>query len=300
MRTKQKLLLLIDRLATLILWVLGLLAIYIVANITSLASFKIPTDSMTPAILPGDNVLVNKWVMGARIFNPFKAATHEKVVVRRLPALGRVERNDVLVFNFPYPLQWDSIGLDMSKYYVKRCLGLPGDTLEIRHGYYRINDDSLKAVNPLQIESLRYQLQGITSDSVARTRGICLRSYPRTDSICWTILDFGPLFIPNKGSRIMMNDYHYLLYRNLIEWEQRKKLLKDGSVISIADSVISTYTFEQNYYFVAGDKVIDSQDSRYWGLLPEQMIVGKATCIWKSVNPYTDEVRWNRLFRKIE
>lgn len=64
--------------------------------------------------------------------------------------------------------------------------------------------------------------------------------------------------------------------------------------------MIYTYCFKENYYFVAGDKVMNSQDSRYWGLLPEPLIVGKAARIWKSVDKETDQIRWDRIWKRIE
>ena len=66
------------------------------------------------------------------------------------------------------------------------------------------------------------------------------------------------------------------------------------------DSIIDSYTFTTNYYFMAGDLVRDSRDSRYWGLLPEDHIVGKAAIIWKSVDPYSGDVRWERVMRTVK
>lgn len=97
-----------------------------------------------------------------------------------------------------------------------------------------------------------------------------------------------------------MDPMHVILYKNIIEWEQQKKLFVRGDTVLLNDSVIQTYCFIENYYFVAGDKVMNSQDSRYWGLLPEPFIVGKAVRIWKSVDNNTDRIRWNRIFKKIE
>ena len=57
---------------------------------------------------------------------------------------------------------------------------------------------------------------------------------------------------------------------------------------------------KENYYFTTGDNVMNSQDSRYWGLLPEPHIVGKARWVWKSINPYTDKIRWERTLKKVE
>ena len=94
--------------------------------------------------------------------------------------------------------------------------------------------------------------------------------------------------------------FYAAFYKNVIEWEQKKKLFLRGDTVLLNDSVICAYRFKENYYFVTGDKVMNSQDSRYWGLLPEPFIVGKAVRIWKSVDRNTDKIRWNRIFKKIE
>ena len=91
----------------------------------------------------------------------------------------------------------------------------------------------------------------------------------------------------------------YILYRQLIAWEQKKKIaLKDGQVL-LGDSTIDQYSFKKNYYFVSGDNMANSQDSRYWGMLPEEYIVGKATRIWNSKEKDTDQIRWERILKKI-
>ena len=112
--------------------------LWMLLQVTSLTSFRIPTESMQPTLIPGDYILVEKWTMGGRIFDLPDAAEGKEVEIRRLPGFGKVERNDVLVFNFPHHHRWDSIGMDLMVYYVKRCIGLPGDTVSIRNGYYRV------------------------------------------------------------------------------------------------------------------------------------------------------------------
>ena len=87
---------------------------------------------------PGDNILVNKTIMGARIFNIWDAAEEKEVEIHRLPGLGKVKRNDVLVFHYPYPHSNDSVSMHLLKYYVKRCIALPGDTMGIWKGHYYI------------------------------------------------------------------------------------------------------------------------------------------------------------------
>lgn len=216
--------------------------------------------------------------------------------ISRLPALGKLERNDVVVFNFPYPAGWDSLGLNLMKYYVKRCVALPGDTFEIRDAHYRVRGCGM----PLGDVASQDALERVLEDGRAAERGIVMRGYPHSDSVRWDIADFGPLYLPAEGDVVDMTPRHAVLYRNAIEWEQKKKLRLRGDTVLLGDSAISTYRFLESYCFVAGDKAMNSQDSRYWGLLPEPFIVGKATRIWKSVRRDTGEMRWNRLWKKIE
>lgn len=286
----------VDKLLTFCLLICCLLTVWIVIQVTTIASFKIPSDSMEPSLLPGDNILVNKWVMGGRLFNIGDAAECKSVNISRLPNLGRIKRNDVLVFNFPYPGRWDSLGLDLKTYYVKRCVALPGDTFEIRNAHYKVRGCS-EVLGCLESQD---KLQQILSSEKEQNYGIVMYGFPYDSLLNWSIKEFGPLYVPAKGTRVKMNSIHKVLYKNVIEWERKKKLVQRGDLVLLGDSVIQEYQFEKDYYFVTGDKVMNSKDSRYWGLLPEEFIVGKATLIWKSVNPITDKIRWDRLFKKIE
>lgn len=273
---------------TLILWML--------LQLTSLASFRIPTDSMQPTLIPGDYILVEKWTMGARIFDLLDAAEGKEVKIRRLPGWGKLKRNDVLVFNFPHHHRWDSISMDLMVYYVKRCIGLPGDTVSIRDGYYRVSG----VADTLGYVPAQRRLERLMALDKVKGTGIAFRSFPEDSVRGWTIGHFGPLFIPSSGSRVRLTEQEVPLYRRAIEWEQKKKLeVKDGQVL-LGDSAVHEYVFRKNYYFVGGDNVLYSQDSRYWGLLPEEYIVGRAVRIWKSVDRSTDGIRWDRVMKKIE
>lgn len=257
-------------------------------------SFRIPTDSMEPALFAGDNIIVNKMVGGARLFDVFAALNKDEVDIYRLPGVGRFKRNDVLVFNFPYSARWDSISFGMIKYYVKRCIGLPGDTLEIRNGFFLVNGKDMNLGNK-EMQLFVSNLPDTTSHHKV------MRAFPRNDEVGWTIKEFGPLLIPSKGQCVEMNRRNWMLYRQLIHWEQKKRpLIKKDDHVYLGDSLIVTYCFRGNYYFMGGDKSKNSQDSRYWGVLPEEFIAGRADYVWLSRENRTGEIRWKRLLKKIQ
>ena len=282
-----------DRLLVLFFGVCVLAVVWVLLQVTSLASFRIPTDSMQPALHPGDNILVNKSIMGARIFNIWDAAEEKEVEMHRLPGLGKVKRNDVLVFHYPYPHKNDSLSMHLLKYYVKRCIALPGDTMGITQGHYYI-----KGINePIGNIEAQKRIERLRKEDA---RGIVMNTYPWDKYIDWTIQNFGPLHVPARGQKVVMDSTAVKLYRNLIEWEQKEKLTFQGKKVFLGDSLIREYRFQENYYFMGGDYMENSKDSRYWGLLPEPYIVGVATRIWKSVDNSTGRIRWDRVMKRIE
>ena len=265
-------------------WGCMVVALFVVMQMFLFSSFKIPSNSMEPGLIAGDYVLVNKLIPGARLFNVFASLRGEQVQIVRLPGLREIRRNDVVVFNYPYPNNLDRIEMHMMKYYIKRCLGLPGDSLSIVNGYYRVNG-IFEPVGNIEGQ----ELFSVQSNKMLKDAGLYW-SFPKDSLISWNAKNFGPLYLPRKGDVIDMNRENISIYRKLIEWETGQKL----------DPRIVSYTFQKNYYFVAGDRIEDSQDSRYWGLLPEEFIVGKATFIWRSMNPQTRGVRWDRICSRIE
>ena len=282
-----------DKVFSVLFYLCLLLFIGVVFQIVVIASFHIPTDSMQPSLLPGDNILVNKSIMGARIFDIWEAAEDKEVEIYRLPGMRKVKRNDVLVFHYPYPESDDSLSMHLLKYYVKRCIALPGDTMGIRKGHYYIKgmDGPIGNVEAQKrIEKLRKE----------DARGIVMNTFPWDKYIDWTIQNFGPLHVPAAGQTVAMDSTALKLYRKLIEWEQKKPLARNGNKVYLGDSLIREYRFRESYYFVGGDNMEHSDDSRYWGVLPEPYIVGVATRIWKSVDQSTDKIRWDRVMKKIE
>ena len=283
----------IDRLLDLILWAAGLVALWIVAQVFLFASFRIPSDSMEPTLEAGDFVLVNKLLVGPRLFNLSEAMEGKRVEIHRLPGLHRIARNDVLVFHFPHPETWERIEMHLLKYYVKRCIALPGDTLLIRQGHYHIAGYDGALGNEAAQNRMERMGEADFSPEV-------YASFPYDSLLGWDIREFGPLYVPKAGDEIEMDRTHYVLYKKVIEWEKRGTLTYRDSTVYLDGRPLPRYRFEKNYYFMGGDKAENSQDSRYWGLLPEEYIVGKVWKIWKSVDPYTDEFRWERFMKEVK
>ena len=239
------------------------------------ASFNIPSESMLPTLRPGDKVLVDKVTTGARIFDIYDAAAGKEVTIRRTPRFRKFKRGDCLVFNFPFRGEWRAIAMDYYTYYLKRCVALPGDTLEIRDFSYFINGKpSVGGGDPRRMRAL-YPYESANLDSLPGYLAL-----KRDTATYWTIRDLGPLFIPKRDAVVKLSAANYYPYRKAIEWETGKKLKRLGEKVTLDGVVIENYRFKENYYFMAGDNASDSQDSRYWGFVPEPFIVGRVLLIW--------------------
>ena len=286
----------VDKGINLFLWLCGIVVLWLLIQIFCMTSFHIPSDSMEPELLAGDVILVDKLVYGARLFNVMEAVAGKQVEIKRLPGIGEIKRNDVIVFNYPCPKKWKQIEMDVMQYYVKRCIALPGDTFCIVDGRYKVNGyaGTLGCVDAQDKFMALIREQALADDATG------VRAYPGDSLIGWTVKEFGPLYIPKSGDIVPMDYWSAKLYKNMVEWEQKKNLRYEAGNIYLGDSLIAEYRFLKKYYFMAGDRAENSKDSRYWGLLPEEYIVGKAVRIWKSVDKRTDRVRWNRIFKKIE
>ena len=283
----------IDWFLNAVLAVLIVASIWVFVQVFLLASFRIPSDSMELELTEGDFVAVWKPTLGARLFDLNATLRLEQTEIHRMPGFRKAKRGDVLVFNFPHPNGWDKVEMHILKYYIKRCIGLPGDTLSIRNGKFRINGMAEPLGNTDSQGRIGRTLPGEFPDGV-------YKAFPFDSILNWNIRNFGPLYIPKAGDKVEMNRENYLLYRKLVAWEQKAKVEYDDSTVFLDGKPIKDYCFQKNYYFMAGDKGMNSQDSRYWGLLPEEYIVGKAAYIWKSADPYTGRFRWDRFMKKIE
>lgn len=261
-----------------LLFVASLLFIgFVVWHLFLFASFSIPSESMSPTIQPGDRVLVDKVTTGARLFDILGASAGKDIKIHRMPHFRKFKRGDILVFNFPFRGKQNKIDMDIRLYYAKRCVGAPGDTLEIRDFNYYINGVPSEGGGDRSSARAIYAPDSISRDSLPGFKAL------RKDSVTyWTIRDFGPLYIPRKGEMISLNTGNYMPYKKVIEWETGSKLKNKGGVLTLDGKPVRTYRFKENYYFMAGDNSGDSQDSRYWGFVPEPFIVGRALLIWWS------------------
>lgn len=282
----------INVIVNILFWSCLVIFIWFFVQIFIATSFKIPSDSMEPELTTGDNVLVCKAVPGARLFNIFASIRGEQADIYRLPGFRKVNYNDIIVFNFPHPNNWGKIEMHIMKYYIKRCVGLPGDTLSISNGIYHIKNHTQPVGNTESQQRIARREQKSFEEGV-------FYGFPYDTVMKWNIKNFGPLLIPKTGDTIAMNRTNYCLYKKIIEWEQSSPLEYKDSSVYLNDKKLESYSFLKNYYFMSGDNGENSQDSRYWGMLPEEYIVGKACLIWKSIDPHTGKFRWNRFMRNI-
>jgi len=248
------------------------IAIYIVLSLLFFSTYYVPTSSMAPELIPGDNILVCKAIFGPRFFNIGNNIIKDDSSIIRLPGLRSIKYGDIVVFNNPYPSNPDTMEMDIFKYLVKRCIALPGDTLRIENGIYKItspNVDSIIHVN----KTLSQQL---------RMKGF--KKYHELDTSelvnGWDLLNYGPYYIPKVGETVQLNEANFNLYKKQIEWETGQKCENIEHKIHIGGKNVDKYTFQKNYYFFAGDNVQCSIDSRYWGVIPEDYIAGVAIGIW--------------------
>ena len=112
----------------------------------------------------------------------------------------------------------------------------------------------------------------------------------------WTIDNYGPIQVPKKGVAIPITPQNFSIYKRAIDVYEHHPVELQGSVVLIDGKPATSYTFSMDYYWMMGDNRHGSQDSRYWGFVPEDRIVGKASLIWFS---WQDGVRWNRLFKVV-
>ncbi len=307
-------------------------------------AFRIPTPSMEKTLLVGDFLLVSKVHYGPRtpitLGIPFTGIYIKglELPFTRLPGLTHPKRYDVMVFNWPV----EDKPIDRKTHYIKRVIGLPGDTVLIRNKVVYVAGDSLPVLPTMQQEWLvRTQervilplrrLEALGVEEIRQTREPNLylinatfeaareiASWPYVERVEPFVLppsyhdpqtfppgsgfnrdQYGPLFIPAKGQTVTLTDENWPALEPVItryEHHQARRLGPDR--FEIDGKEVSTYTFSQNYYFVMGDNRDDSLDSRFWGYVPEDHVVGKAFIIYFSWDTRRNIPRLGRILKLI-
>lgn len=265
-----------------------LVASYFFCRIFVVDQFVIPSDSMYPTLQVGDRVWVNKLVMGARIYDDIESASSSTLRSWRTRGIRRVGRNDILIFNFP--INEDRIAFKINYVYAKRCVALPGDSISAVDGYYKNSNWT----GVLGNKHAQDYLNSFPDDKLDEWIKYTI---PYDHRYPWNIRNFGPIYVPRKGDVMRLDANALLFYAKILEFETNKKfsLSADGEVLADGDP-IEYHIFTHNYYFTVGDNVMNSCDSRYWGFVPEEYIVGVVGIIPYSIDENMGKLRKNRIF----
>lgn len=376
-------------------WINAIVFATVVASLVHIYIFQmyvIPTSSMEKSLLVGDYLYVSKLTYGPKMPNtpvafpfvhhtmPFsqtKPSFSECVrwPYHRLKGLKAIERNDVVVFNYPAgdtvllenqaQNYYDALRsyeevlgkeegrrklyeeytvisrpVDKRENYIKRCVAIAGDTLQIVDGEVRINGEKQAPIaglqytyvaqtsSPLSKQALtrmgvtEYSGNGsvyylyITEEAADQLRKLSnvlsLRRYryapntevfPHRDALQWSQDNYGPIWIPARGVSIELTPQNIELYGRAITVYEGHTLTVEADGTVLLDGEPAThYTFAMDYYWMMGDNRHNSLDSRFWGFVPEDHIVGKASFVWLSLDSekrFPANIRWNRMFRKI-
>ena len=250
--------------------------------------YSTPTGSMLSTILIGDKMFFNQFIYGGSTprFIPF---TEVKLPYFRLPAIRDPKRNDIV--NFDFPGFRDELEPSTKVQYLKRIIGQPGDVIEIRNKDLFVNGALFPKPEHLQFGveiPTRTGARFLFNDTIPR--GATDTSiFPKGSG--WNRDNYGPLTIPKKGDVIEVNKNNYLWWDTFIKREGHKFEIKGDGIIFIDGKETGTYTVEEDYYFMMGDNRDNSLDSRFWGFVPKENIVGKAWFVyfyWDSNIPFSN------------
>ncbi|MCS6999534.1 MAG: signal peptidase I [Bacteroidota bacterium] len=239
----------------------GAFVVVVILNGLAIAAFEVPTGSMENTVLAGENLFVNKFIFGPstpQIIPLFNIP----LPYYKLPPFRDPRRGEVIVFI--YPGDRDEVKPKEFMYYLKRCIAVAGDTLLIRHDSVFVNGELMPF--PKHAKFLP------TVDDPTRI-------FPPGKG--WTRSDYGPIRIPKKGDIIHLDASNFLEWEIFIKREGHEAQLRMGTVY-IDGKPATSYTVERDYVFGMGDNRNNSLDSRYWGFIPKDNVVGTPMFVYWS------------------
>ena len=342
--------------------------------------YTIPTSSLEKSLLVGDFLFVSKFHYGARVPMTTIAApmVHDTIPIiktrsylnkkqlpflaelpyTRLPGFQKIKRNEIVCFNWPvdtfknmyYTDKYYYKPIDKKTNYVKRAVGIAGDTLEVINGYVYINGEKNQLPERAKLQfsylvqpkknkfnpkvminnyditdrfgpinsNYTYKFFGISDASLEKlkkdtnvewikkdtlTKGVKDPSvFPQNPSYNWNNDFFGPVYIPKEGATIEINKDNIPIYERLIKIYEDNDLYMQDDNIYINGVKTNQYTFKQDYYWLMGDNRSNSQDSRSWGFVPFDHVVGKPVFKWLSIDYNAkgfNKIRWDRMFTTV-
>ncbi len=250
--------------------------------------YGVPTGSMENTIMTGDYLFVNKFIYGAKTPQNIPL-THIHIPYFRFPGFESPHRGDIIVFDWPG--ERDEVHTSADTDYVKRCIGLPGDTILIANRVVYANGKPIPFPPGAKFGNFTLIPKGYPDPSI----------FPQGSD--FNADNYGPIVVPKRGEKIHLDESDFMNWKIFIEREGHTCDLR-GSKVFVDGKPTTGYRVEGNYYFMMGDNRENSLDSRYWGFVPFKNIVGKAMIVywnWNQAIPLYDlpdklaSIKWNRI-----
>ena len=305
-------------------------------------TFVVQNSSMAGNLLPGDWVIIDKTEFGPRVpmtlisvpFAPVRTKLSSKkyylkwpqLPYYRLPGLSSIARNDIIAFNYPPE---KNVPLDKKVVYIKRCIGLPGDTVQVLNNRLIVNHKSTIISKICYEYRIKMKEKSISNDflqkyelneggrlndygeyllyiseetaeklkseksvlSIERDPDNADNSYvfPHNPRLHWTLSNYGSIKVPKSGDQITFTRNNIDLYREILEQYEKCSVSIGHDTVYINNLPLHSYFFKYDYYFVLDDNRDNGKDSRMWGFLPVTHIIGKVSRVLISFEPGTKE-----------
>ena len=232
---------------------------------------RVPTGSMEKTIMVGDFLFVNKFIYGSSSPRTI-LFTDVKLPYFQLPALREPKRGNIVVFE--YPGDRDELSPAIINNYVKRCIGIPGDTIEVVDKVVFVNGKEAPRAQQIQYINDYCTPKGVINSHIFPKGG-----HFNEDN-------YGPVVVPRKGEMINLTTDNIEQWQTIIDREFGDNVVTvEGNQIMIKGKPVTSYILKQDYFFMMGDNRDDSADSRFWGFVGRDKIIGQALMIYWSWDP---------------